>query len=358
FLGGNIALSSVPGEGSEFVLTIPIAYQATPEPTIELAIPNTIPEASSAPTPRPYIATLVPEPVSDDRNTLTQNDKSLLIVEDDTGFAKALLELARKNGYKGIVAVRGDEGIELAKQLLPTGILLDVQLPVKSGWEVMEELKNDPLTRHIPVHIMSSYTLKRESLLKGAVDFINKPVAFEKMQEIFDKIEHVLQKENKKVLIIEENPKHARALAYFLATYDVHTEISGSINEGVSALGKDEVDCVILDMGIPDANGYEALERIKENPGLESLPIIVFTGKSLSKSEEERLRQYADTIVVKTAQSYRRILDEVSLFLHLVEAQKKQQRPKGNSLPGTLSEVLRNKTVLVTDDDVRNIFSL
>jgi len=209
------------------------------------------------------------------------------------------------------------------------------------------------------VHIMSSLEAKKESRMKGAVDFINKPVAFEQMQEVFKKIEQVLSKDSKTVLIVEENPKHAKALAYFLETFNVTTEISNTVDKGVNALNKEEVDCVILDMGIPDQHAYETLEEMKKQPGLENLPIIIFTGKSLSKTEEMRIKQYADSIVVKTAQSYQRILDEVSLFLHLVEENKNEQKaPSKYKRLGALSEVLAGKKILVTDDDVRNIFAL
>ena len=268
------------------------------------------------------MSSTIPASIPDDRQAVSKEDKVILIIEDDTAFARSLLDYTRAKGYKGIVAVRGDEGVQLAKEFLPVGILLDIQLPVKSGWEVMEELKSNPLTRPIPVHIMSSHDAKTKSISKGAIDFINKPVAFEKLGEIFKKIEDALSRHPKKVLIVEENTKHAQALAYFLESYNVSTEISESVDEGVKALSGNEVECVILDMGIPAQRSYDILEDVKKSPGLENLPIIVFTGKNLSHVEEMKIKQYADTIVVKTAHSYRRILDEVSLFLHLVEDNK------------------------------------
>jgi len=222
----------------------------------------------------------------------------------------------------------------------------------------MADLKNDAATRHIPVHIMSSYQVKNESLVKGAVDFINKPVAFDQMQEIFTKIEHVLSHHPKKVLIVEENSKHAKALAYFLETFDVTIEISDAVGDAIHSLKKDTTNCVILDMGIPDQNGYDTLEQVRNTPGLEGLPIIIFTGKSLSPSEEMRIKKYADSIVVKTAHSYKRILDEVSLFLHLMDKNEQEAPSRKYHKLGALDEVLKNKTVLVADDDMRNIFSL
>jgi len=225
---------------------------------------------------------------------------------------------------------------------------------------VMEELKSNPATRPIPVHIMSSLEVKKESLLKGAVDFINKPVALEHMRQIFQKLEDALSRHPKKVLIVEENRQHAEALSYFLSNYNIQTEVANNVSQSIGALNKKEVDCVILDMGIPDRNAYETLETIKKTKGLENLPIIIFTGKNLSKGEENKIKQYADSIVVKTAHSYQRILDEAGLFLHLVEenqAEEKSKKPVSERLGG-LYEVLNNKTVLIADDDVRNIFSL
>lgn len=194
--------------------------------------------------------------------------------------------------------------------------------------------------------------------MKGAVDFINKPVAFEQMQEVFKKIEQVITRENKKVLIVEENPKHAKALAYFLETFNINAQISETVTEGVDSLQQEGVDCVILDMGIPDTSAYETLETVKKTPGLEQLPIIIFTGKNLSKTEELKIKQYADSIVIKTAHSYQRILDEVSLFLHLMEEGKQNDRQVKYKRLGALNEVLAGKKILIADDDVRNIFSL
>ena len=356
-LGGQLSVTSKSNEGSEFVMTIPVTPKAADSGgSHEVPAPAREEEVPGAGKSR-FLSPVIPEGVFDDRGLIEKNDAVILIVEDDTHFAKALLDFTHARGYKGIVSVRGDEAAELARIYKPIGILLDIQLPVKDGWQVMEELKNDPRTRPIPVHIMSSMEAKKESLMKGAVDFISKPVDPESMQSIFEKMEFVLQRSAKKVLILEENAKHAKALAYFLSSYQVNSEISNIVEDGVTLLQQKDVDCVILDMGIPDEKAYEALEMVKEIKGLEQLPIIIFTGKSLSKSEEQRIRQYADSIVVKTAHSYQRMLDEVSLFLHLV-SENAPVPAGGNGKMATLNEVLKDKTVLIADDDVRNIFSL
>ena len=366
-LGGEILLSSKLEEGSEFTLCIPEKPGLQPIAAEEPEVILTSPVTQAAPLPglqqdgmeeaREFISPTIPDELEDDRNSITEGDKLMLIVEDDVAFAKTLIDFARQKGYKVISAVRGDRAIELAKQYRPAGILLDIQLPVKSGWEVMEAIKADVKTRHIPVHMMSSYQLRSKSLLKGAVDFIDKPVAFEQLNTIFDKINYVLEKQGSKVLIIEENNKHAKALAYYLGTYNVHTEIHQTVEESLEALHKKEVDCVILDISLSAQDSDKLMERIRDKEGFEQLPIILFTGKNLSQPEEFRLKKYADAIVMKTANSYQRILDEISLFLHLV--QNPQETGIGGFERSIINEnSLRGKTVLLADDDVRNIYSM
>ena len=360
-LGGNITLNSTEGKGSEFTLTIPLDGENlhTAEKADE-TVPTVITEKIAEKQPERYIANHIPQPVADDRDTISEGDKVILIIEDDTPFAKILLDYARSKNYKAIVAVRGDVGLEMAQHYKPLAILLDIQLPVMDGWQVMEALKSNPETKPIPVHIMSSMKFKQESLLRGAVDFINKPFALEQMQEIFKKLENALNKGPKKVLIVEENEQHAKALSYFLSANNITTDIATNVSDSINSLRSREIDCVILDMGVPDRNAYDTLETIKQSEGLEQLPIIVFTGKNLSQGEENRIKKYADSIVVKTAYSYQRILDEAGLFLHLVEEKnRKNLQPAGTlSLTGELRNILKGKTVLIADDDVRNIFSL
>ncbi|WP_149914625.1 response regulator [Sphingobacterium cavernae] len=363
-LGGNIGLQSRLDEGSTFTIQIPMNKDSiVDQKLISEPINITSSQQESELTVDlkeekiPYTLIDIPEEIDDDRNNLKVGDKIILIVEDDTNFAKALLKYTHQQKYKGIVLVRGDQVLEVAEKYQPLAILLDIQLPVKNGWEVMDELKNNSKTRHIPVHIMSSLQMKKESLMKGAIDFINKPVALEQMGQIFQKIEEALNRHAQKVLIVEENPKHAEALSYFLNNFDITSEIKTNVEDSVQTLLNSKVNCVILDMGLPDKTGYATLEAIKRNQGLENLPIIIFTGKNLSHAEELKIKNYADSVVIKTAHSFQRILDEVGLFLHLVEEQNGDSKNKTNKL-GALNEVLHNKTILIADDDVRNIFSL
>jgi signal transduction histidine kinase/DNA-binding response OmpR family regulator/CHASE3 domain sensor protein len=362
-LGGSIGLQSQMDEGSTFTIQVPMNKAYVLEDNFSSEADNkaiVVQQPTSVvvkPETTPYTLLDIPEEIEDDRHDLQIGDKIILIVEDDTNFAKALLKYTHQQKYKGIVLVRGDQVLEVAEKYQPLAILLDIQLPVKNGWEVMDELKNNSKTRHIPVHIMSSLQMKKESLLKGAIDFISKPVALEQMRQIFQKIEEALNRHAQKVLIVEENPKHAEALSYFLNNFDITSEIKTNVEDSVKTLLNSKVNCVILDMGLPDKTGYATLEAIKRNEGLENLPIIIFTGKNLSHAEELKIKNYADSIVIKTAHSFQRILDEVGLFLHLVEEQNGESKNKSNKL-GALSEVLHNKTILIADDDVRNIFSL
>ncbi|MEC3876388.1 response regulator [Chryseobacterium salviniae] len=368
-LGGELTLESKVNEGSEFCLSIPvkavteIEHIETDQDLVEIIredvveIKNILDDGEEE-----YYNTInsleIPEDVADDRESIQDGDKVILIIEDDTNFAKALLKYARMQNYKAVVAVRGDHGISAALKYRPHAILLDVQLPVKDGWQVMDELKSNPETKHIPVHMMSVLHVKKESLMKGAIDFINKPVALDQMTEVFRKIEQVLSQSPQKVLIVEENAKHASALSYFLSNFNISLSVQTNVEDSVKALTTDHVDCVILDIGSSKGDEYQIIESIKSYEGLENLPIIIFTERNLSKSEELKIKQYADSIVVKTAHSYQRILDEVGLFLHLVEEKNNSVETVRNKTLGSLTEVLSGKKILITDDDVRNIFSL
>ena len=363
-LGGELTLSSKENEGSDFSLIIPVIKKDDIEITetdqniveiikddaeiIQNILSDNIITSKSL---------KIPDDVDDDREAIKEGDKVILIVEDDTNFAKALLKYSRLQDYKGVVVVRGDLALSAAMQYHPSAILLDIQLPVKDGWQVMDELKSTTATRHIPVHMMSSLKAKQESLMKGAVDFINKPIAMEEMNKVFRKIEETIRKSSQKVLIVEENARHASALSYFLSSYDIGLSVENNVEDSVKALYSDKVDCVILDIAAFRGKEYEIVESIKSNEGLENLPIIIFTEHSLSTSEELKIKQYADSIVVKTAHSYQRILDEVGLFLHLVAEKNNTEETKSKTL-GSLTEVLSGKKVLITDDDARNIFSL
>jgi len=367
-LGGELSLTSKVNEGSEFSFNIPIkpvteiVTHETDQQLVDIiredveVIQNILDDGETEYYEK--IVLEIPESVDDDRDQINEDDKVILIIEDDTNFAKALLKYARTQDYKGIVVVRGDHALAAAQQYHPQAILLDVQLPVKDGWKVMDELKSNPETKHIPVHMMSVLHVKKESLMKGAIDFINKPMALDQMADVFKKIEEAIRKSPQKVLIVEENAKHASALSYFLSNFNISLSIENNVEDVVKALTSNQTDCVILDIGDSRGNEYQVIESIKSYEGLENLPIIIFTERNLSQSEELKIKQYADSIVVKTAHSYQRILDEVGLFLHLVEEKNNSLENVRTKTLGSLTEVLSGKKILITDDDARNIFSL
>ncbi len=284
-LGGEITLQSEVKKGSAFSLVIPVNAKVQP-----IAEETTVPPSLAQLKPfQPAVKEekIAPsndsQTVFDDRDNIKPGDKVILIVEDDTTFAQTLLSFAHSNNYKGLIASRGDHGVQLALQYLPTAILLDIRLPVKDGWQVMDELKTNAATRHIPVHMMSSMQAKDESLERGAIDFIDKPMALDKLPEVFNKIEEALQQGPKKILIVEENEKHAQALCYFLESYNINVKGTQEITEAATILKDGSADCVVLEMKVFADNGYGALENIKNTDGLEQLPIIIFTGKSLIK---------------------------------------------------------------------------
>ncbi|KQS91447.1 response regulator [Chryseobacterium sp. Leaf394] len=368
-LGGELVLESEQNVGSEFSLIIPLKNTVKKNPqTVEKEILDVIHTdveeiINLAEGSEDAVKVItqpvhnIPDEIEDDRNNIQEDDKVILIVEDDTNFAKALLKYSRRNGYKAVAVVRGDHALEAARKYSPVAILLDVQLPVMDGWQAMEQLKSDSSVKNIPVHMMSVLQVKKESLMKGAIDFISKPVALDQMTEVFRKLEDALKK-SPKVLIVEENAKHASALSYFLSNFNITLSVETNVEDSVKALTQKDTDCVILDVGASKGNEYQIIEEIKSYEGLENLPIIIFTERSLSAGEELKIREYADSIVVKTAHSYQRILDEVGLFLHLVkEKNSKENYSSGKNL-GSLSEVLNGKKILITDDDARNIFSL
>lgn len=358
-LSGSIGLESEPGVGSTFSITIPVYNPGKKtEPLSPAEMTRGIePEKPVTPPEREFIMPAITGHVDDDRLNIDSSDKVLLIVEDDKGFAVALLDFARRKGYKGIVVSRGDEVFDAVRAFHPIGILLDVQLPGKDGLVVMDELRADPRTRNVPVHMMSSFEARKESLESGAVDFISKPISPEQLDVVLERIERAMESNVQKVAIVEDNTQHARALEYFLTQNNIRSAVASDIASSNALFDNPEVNCVIIDMEGAPVKEYETLKTIKERPGAADVPIIIFTGKSLSRPEEKRIRQYADSIIVKTAHSYQRILNEVSLFLHLVEDDAASRSRKTRKL-GTQDEVLREKTVLVADDDVRNIYAI
>jgi HAMP domain-containing protein/CheY-like chemotaxis protein/signal transduction histidine kinase len=358
-LGGEIKLVSVLGQGSTFTLYLPLQYTGPARAVTTPATDRSRGDSRAQGAALPVLAVAKSEEVvADDRESIQPGDNVLLIVDDDAHYARVLLGLARDKGFKGIVANRGQAAISLARQYLPTAITLDVFLPDMLGWTILNSLKLDTTTRHIPVQMLSVEEERQHGLSHGAFSYLVKPATTEDLEHAFDRIKEYTAPHKKRLLVIEDNAIERDSIVQLLAHDDIEVATAASGAEALSVLGRDAFDCCVVDLRLPDMSGFELLERMQSNSKLRDLPVVVFTGKELSTDEESRLKVVAKSVVLKDVQSPERLFDETALFLHRVVADlpeaKKQmlQRLHGSN------DVLRDRKVLVVDDDARNIFAL
>jgi len=304
---------------------------------------------------------LLPSEVPDDRDDVMAGDRVVLIVEDDATFARTVLDAAREQSFKGLVALRGDAGLALAHEFKPDAIVLDMNLPVMDGWTVLDHLKHHPATRHIPVHIVSAGAAdgKTNALRAGAVAFIQKPLDKEHLDDTFQQISTFINRGVKSLLVVEDDDDQRNSIVELVGSGDdVAVTAVGSSEEALAQLQETHFDCMVLDLKLPDTTGFKLLEQMKKDGRFSTLPVIVYTGQELTRREETRLKRYAETIIVKDARSPERLLDETSLFLHRVEAQLPQAKRRMLEQLHSIEEVFRGKKVLIVDDDVRNVFAL
>ena len=355
-LGGEIHLRSAPGKGSTFVLYLPLKYSG---PTVA---PRT-PAPSSYLTGPPALQVVatqerVIEQLADDRLNLEPGDTILLIVEDDPHYARVLIDLARDKGFKVLVANRGAEALDLAKQFQPTAVSLDVFLPDMLGWTVLSQLKHNPLTRHIPVQIITLDEDRQHALARGAFSFVNKPTTTEGVAAALSQIKEYAKPRRKRLLIVEDNAAEQLSIKALLDHEDIEILTTDTGAGALSTLRESACDCVVLDLRLPDMSGFDVLDQIRNDDSLSNVPVVVFTGRELSAEEDAELHTMARSIVVKGVESPERLLDETSLFLHRVitelPAEKQRMLEKLNSS----DEDLVGKTALLVDDDARNIFAL
>src|SRR6187402_1810382 len=351
-LGGEIHVKSQPGKGSTFTLYLPREYQSfdSPSQLVESAFPEMLDEhlASSS------FAAEIP----DDRHSIRPGDRVLLIVEDDQPFAALLLDAARDRGFKGVVSLRGDTGFALARRLRPDAILLDIGLPAMDGLSILDRLKQNPDTRHIPVHIVSGTDRRRDGLRLGAFGYAQKPVSKEALEEGLSSLHSFLARKTKSLLIVEDDDTQRSSMIELIGNGDVTSTAVGSADEALELLKSQHFDCMVLDLGLPGASGFQLLERVKTEEALRNLPVIVYTGRELSAAEETRLRKYAESIILKDVRSPERLLDETALFLHRVEAHLPEEKRRILHTAHGRDVAFQGATVLVVDDDVRNIYAV
>ncbi|HEX3896456.1 MAG TPA: response regulator, partial [Rudaea sp.] len=352
-LGGEIRLTSVVGQGSTFTLFLPLNYigQAGSQPQ-EFRMLGGVPgsqQAEAAPTM---------EQIADDRQTIVAGDTTLLIVEDDPHYALVLLELARATGFKGLVAARGAEALALAREFLPTAISLDIALPDMLGWTVLSRLKQDPATRHIPVQIVTVEEEHHQGLERGAFSYVNKPATTESLEEALERIKQFSMPRTRHLLVIEDNDAERMSICELIAHDDVAITTTRNGAEALAALDKEEFDCAVVDLRLPDTSGLELMHEMQKHPKMRDVPIVVYTGQELSEADETELRKIAKSIVLKDVRSPERLLDETALFLHRVVSALPPHKQQMLERLHQSDEALIGKKVLIIDDDIRNIFAL
>jgi CheY-like chemotaxis protein/HAMP domain-containing protein len=388
-LGGEIRVESEPGEGSSFTLYIPQSYKALPAradqafsplathsgklgtgretsvPSRALSarghdVPSASPSGSSsvAEVASKWDDEISENDLNDDRDAVQPGDRVLLIIEDDSTFAKLLIDMARERGFKALGSLRGDTGLSLAHRFKPDAILLDIGLPVVDGLTVLDRLKHNRETRHIPVHILSGTNKRQRGMKLGAFAYIEKPVSKDGLDHAFVQISSFLDSDVRNLLVVEDDETQRKAIEELIGHDDVATTAVGTAEDALAMLRSKRFDCMVLDLGLPDMTGFDLLEKIKNEKDLQDLPIIIYTGKDLSKAEETRLKKYAETIIIKDVRSPERLLDETALFLHRVEANLPEEKRRVLEQLHSSDAVFANKKVLVVDDDVRNIFAI
>ncbi|MFZ6649268.1 response regulator [Undibacterium sp. TJN25] len=358
-LGGEIRVSSVPGKGSTFTLFLPVQWSAVTEPEAPVASPAATAIALPVPEPAAYAAAPAPSlPFEDDRQTVRGDGRSVLVIEDETAFASILYELAHELKYRCLVAQGAEEGLQMAAQFLPDAILLDMVLPDRSGLDVLQQLKANPRTRHIPVHVVSATDRNEAALHLGAIGYATKPTTREQLKNVFLKLEDKLTQKVKRILLVEDDARQRDSVMQLISDPDIEITAVALGEEALAMLRTTTFDCMIIDLKLPDIQGNELLQRMSSEDICSFPPVIVYTGRNLTREEEHDLLKYSRSIIIKGARSPERLLDEVTLFLHKVESELSVERQGMLKTVRSRDRLFEGRRILLVDDDVRNIFAL
>ena len=376
-LGGEIRVESVVGAGSTFTLFLPqnrtgtVSYDTGPSRTMYETVSFTEDEAldsaqgnalrsetqaaqrSGGAGPAPEYETSF-----DDRSLIASGDPSVLIVEDDARFARIVLDYARERNFKGVITAQGDSALSLARDYMPTAILLDIDLPDIDGFTVLDRLKRDPATRHIPVHVMSSLAEREHALRQGAISYLKKPITRERLQEELVRIQKFMAAGKRSLLVVEDEQMQRDAIVELIGDKDIRIVAVENGAQAMEALKAERFDCMVLDLSLPDVSGFDLLENISKDSTLLDLPIVIYTAKDLNRKEVTRLKRLANTIVMKDARSPERLLDETALFLHRSPASLPDAQRRMLEQIHVQDSGLAGHKVLIVDDDLRNIFAL
>lgn len=353
-MGGEINLQSKHGEGSTFTLTVPL---------------NLVKDVSLEETERPQRVKpmqvfsagkeyLNYPALPDDREQIGKDDRVLLIVEDDLKFSAVLLRQAHKKGFKVLSASTGEDGLQLAAKFLPHAVILDIELPGISGLQTLAELKANPGTRHIPVHIMSVEERSLNPIKEGAVEYLTKPLTKEQLDDAFSRMENFIDRKMKNLLIVEDDENSRKAIRKLIGNGDVKCIDAGSGEEALKVLAESHIDCIVLDIGLPDMNGFELIQRLEKAQGVNLPPIIIYTGRELTRAENDELQKYAKSIIIKGVKSEERLLDETALFLHRTISNLPEPKQQAIVNLYDKEKIFHGKQILVVDDDMRNVFAL